>query len=40
LEWQQRFPNAEVHAFSEAGHYVLEDVPNEIVILIKDFLET
>jgi haloalkane dehalogenase len=40
LEWQQRFPNAEVHAFSEAGHYVLEDVPDEIVILIKDFLET
>ena len=40
LEWQQRFPNAEVHAFSDAGHYVLEDVPDEIVILIKDFLET
>jgi haloalkane dehalogenase len=40
LEWQQRFPNAEVHAFSEAGHYVLEDVPDEIVILVKDFLET
>ena len=40
LEWQQRFPNAEVHAFSEAGHYVLEDVPDEIVILVKDFLGT
>ena len=40
LEWRQRFPNAEIHAFSDAGHYVLEDVPDEIVILVKDFLET
>ena len=40
LEWQQRFPNAEVHKFSDAGHYVLEDVPDEIVILVKDFLGT
>ena len=40
LEWQQRFPNAEVHAFANAGHYVLEDVPDEIVILVKDFLGT
>lgn len=39
LEWQRRFPNAEVHAFSDAGHYVLEDVPDEIVILVKKFLE-
>jgi len=39
LEWRRRFPNAEVHAFSDAGHYVLEDVPDEIVILVKDFLQ-
>jgi haloalkane dehalogenase len=26
-EWQRRFPNAEVHLFSDAGHYVLEDEP-------------
>jgi haloalkane dehalogenase len=37
-EWQRRFPNAKVHAFTDAGHYVLEDVPNEIVVLVKDFL--
>ncbi|MFC1826046.1 alpha/beta fold hydrolase [Thermodesulfobacteriota bacterium] len=37
-EWQHRFPNAEVHLFSNAGHYVLEDVPDEIVPLVKDFL--
>lgn len=38
-EWQRRFPNAEVHTFSDAGHYLLEDAPGRIVVLIKDFLE-
>lgn len=37
-EWQRRFPNAEAHRFSDAGHYVLEDVPEKIVPLIQDFL--
>jgi haloalkane dehalogenase len=37
-EWRHRFPNAEVNLFSDAGHYVLEDVPNEIVPRVKDFL--
>lgn len=39
LEWQRRFPNAAVHLFQDAGHYVLEDVPDEIVFLVKDFLK-
>ena len=26
-EWQRRFPEAEVHRFPNAGHYVLEDAP-------------
>lgn len=38
-EWQRRFPNAETHRFSDAGHYVLEDVPEKIVPLIQDFLQ-
>jgi haloalkane dehalogenase len=38
-EWQRRFPNAEVHRFSDAGHYVLEDVPEKIVPLVRDFLQ-
>ena len=38
-EWQHRFPNAEAHRFSDAGHYVLEDVPEKIVPLIHDFLQ-
>jgi len=37
--WQNRFPNAEVHRFSDAGHYVLEDVPDKIVPLVRDFLQ-
>ena len=38
-EWQRRFPGAEVHRFSDAGHYVLEDVPEKIIPLVQDFLD-
>jgi len=38
-EWRRRFPNAEVHAFKDAGHYVLEDAAGGIIPLIKDFLK-
>ena len=37
-EWQRRFQRAEVHRFPEAGHYVLEDVPDKIIPLVDDFL--
>ena len=37
-EWQRRFPDAEAHLFADAGHYVLEDKPDEIVLLVKKFL--
>lgn len=37
-EWQRRFPDAEVHTFSNAGHYVLEDEPEKVCMLVKDFL--
>jgi haloalkane dehalogenase len=37
-EWRRRFPQARVHAFTEAGHYVVEDVPHLIIPLLKDFL--
>lgn len=30
-EWQKRFPNATVQAYRNAGHYVLEDVPEKII---------
>jgi haloalkane dehalogenase len=38
-EWQRRFPKAETHLFADAGHYVLEDVPEKIVPLVQDFLQ-
>ena len=37
-EWRRRFPNAEVHTFAQAGHYVLEDAGPEIAPLIENFL--
>ena len=37
-EWQRRFPDAEINRFADAGHYVLEDVPEKIVPLVEDFL--
>jgi cis-3-alkyl-4-acyloxetan-2-one decarboxylase len=37
-EWTQRFPDAEVHRFADAGHYVLEDACEEIVPLIQKWL--
>jgi cis-3-alkyl-4-acyloxetan-2-one decarboxylase len=37
-EWQRRFPNAEVHRFADAGHYVLEDARERVVALVRAFL--
>jgi haloalkane dehalogenase len=37
-EWCRRFPKAEKHLFDDAGHYLLEDVPDRIIGLVKDFL--
>lgn len=38
-EWCRRFPQAEVHRFPEAGHYVLEDAPDRILELLAAFLK-
>lgn len=38
-EWRRRLPNAEVHSFPDAGHYVLEDAHEEILPLVRDFLK-
>jgi len=37
-EWQQRFPEAQVHAFDDCGHYILEDASEEVVPLVRQFL--
>jgi pimeloyl-ACP methyl ester carboxylesterase len=37
-EWTRRLPHAELHAFPDAGHYVLEDAHERILPLVEDFL--
>ena len=37
--WEERFPEAEVHLFEKAGHYVLEDEWRNILPLIRGFME-
>ncbi|MGB0716543.1 MAG: alpha/beta fold hydrolase [Phycisphaerae bacterium] len=37
-EWKARFPQADVHRFADAGHYVVEDACDRIVPLMRDFL--
>lgn len=37
-EWEKRFPQAKIHRFEDAGHYILEDAHEEIIPLIKRFL--
>jgi haloalkane dehalogenase len=37
-QWRQRFPAALHHYFPEAGHYVLEDALEEIMVLLTPFL--
>lgn len=38
-EWIKRFPRAEIHRFPEAGHYVLEEFPEAVILLVSEFLE-
>lgn len=38
-EWRERFPDAEIHSFPDAGHYVLEDEPGAVVQHIRNFLK-
>lgn len=36
--WKKFLPQAEVHRFADAGHYVLEDAPERIIPLMKQFV--
>ena len=38
-EWMRRFPKAQVHRLEQAGHWLLEDEPQETLRLVRDFLE-
>jgi len=35
----EHFPQAETHRLADAGHYVIEDAHEEIVPLVREFLE-
>jgi haloalkane dehalogenase len=37
-EWRRRLPSAEVHAFEDAGHYVLEDAGERLIPKLRDFV--
>jgi haloalkane dehalogenase len=36
-EWERLMPHAEVHRFEDAGHYVLEDEADEVILLVDRF---
>ncbi len=38
-QWQTILPQAVVHRFAHAGHYVLEDAHEQIIPLLEEFLE-
>ena len=38
-EWVRRFPKARVKSYPDAGHYILEDMKEEVVPMIADFLK-
>jgi len=38
-EWVRRFPTAEVQRFEDCGHYILEDAGEEIVPLVRKFVD-
>jgi pimeloyl-ACP methyl ester carboxylesterase len=38
-EWKKRFPEAEVHTYPEAGHYLLEDEPDQTARQVEAFLQ-
>lgn len=38
-EWMRRFPKAEVQRLEQAGHWLLEDEPQETLRLVRGFLE-
>ncbi len=39
-DWLSLFPNAELHRFPDCGHYILEDASDELVPLIRTFLDS
>lgn len=38
-EWRRRLPDAEVHSFADAGHYVLEDAGERLIPKLRGFVD-
>jgi haloalkane dehalogenase len=38
-EWQKRFPDAPAHLLESAGHYILEDEPDRVLALVREFFQ-
>ena len=38
-KWQELFPAADVHAYDDVGHYVMEDAPERVVPLMRSFYD-
>jgi pimeloyl-ACP methyl ester carboxylesterase len=38
-EWRAYLPHAEVHAYPDAGHYVLEDAAEDVIPRVRAFLD-
>jgi haloalkane dehalogenase len=36
--WKERFPDAEVHVFDDVSHWVVEEAPERVLPLLRDFL--
>lgn len=39
-EWVRRFPHAELHRYADCGHYILEDASEELIPLIRGFIDS
>ncbi len=38
--WTEKLPSAEIHRFDDCGHYILEDAADEVIPLIRTFIDT
>ena len=39
MQWRQRFPDAKVYSFPQAGHYILEDIPKTVLEHVNHLLK-
>lgn len=38
-QWQRHFPHAETYTWPNAGHYLLEDATDEVIMRVREFLD-